>query len=91
MCEQPDAIKTYLVRWNGVKIDLTQLAKLRWIENSSIPDLCRFFEKGRTVIYQHLRTLRNGGISGLDLTDNEKKLVLRQMKLEVLQGDWRYR
>ena len=31
--EHPDAIKAYLVRQENVKIDLTKLAKLRFIEN----------------------------------------------------------
>jgi hypothetical protein len=80
--EQPDAIKTYLVRWNGVKIDLTQLAKLRWIERKQTPELCRIFGQRRTAIRQRLRTLRKCGISELNLSQEERKLIQKQMKLE---------
>jgi hypothetical protein len=80
--EQPDAIKTYLVRWNGVKVDLTQLAKLRWIEKMKTPDLCKVFGIRRTAIRQHLRTLRKSGISQLNLTKSEAKLVRNQIELE---------
>jgi hypothetical protein len=72
ICEQPDAIRTYLMRWYGVKLDLTKLAKLRWIEEMKTPDLCAVFGKRRTAIRQSLRTLRKCGISELNLTPEEK-------------------
>jgi len=82
VCEQPDAIKKYLVRWNGVKIDLTKLAKLRWIEKMKTPDLCGVFGKRRSAIRQCLRTLRKCGISELNLTPDEQKIIRAQMKRE---------
>lgn len=88
--EHPDAIKTYLVRWNGVNLDLTKLAKLRWIEKRSIPDLCQAFGKRRTAICRSIRTLRMGGISELNLTLEEGKLILTQMMLEAKINGGRY-
>jgi hypothetical protein len=82
LLEQPDAIKAYLVRWNGIKFDLTKLARLRWIENMKTPELCRVFGKGRTAVRQGIRTLRKCGISKLNLTNDEKNLIERQMKRE---------
>lgn len=79
VCEQPDAIKTYLVRWNGVKTDLTKLAKLRWIEKMKTPDLCRVFGRRRSAIRQCLRTVRKSGISELNLTADERKIIQAQI------------
>ena len=89
--EQPDAIKAYLVRWTGVKLDLTKLARLRWIENKKTPELCRVFGKCRTAIRQGIRTLRKCGISELNLTIEEKKLIESQMKREEQSYGGMYR
>ena len=80
--EHPDAIKAYLVRQENVKLDLTKLAKLRFIEKMKTPALCGVFGKRRSAIRQGIRTLRECGISGLDLTDNERNIVSEQMELE---------
>jgi hypothetical protein len=70
------------VRWNGAKFDLTKLARLRWIEEMKTPELCRVFGKGRTAVRQGIRTLRKCGISELNLTTDEKKIIESQMKRE---------
>ena len=75
MVEHSDTVKTYLVQWNGVKIDLTKLAKLRWIEKLKTPELCGVFGKRRSAIRQSIRTLRNSGLSELNLTKVEKNIV----------------
>ena len=80
--EHSDTVKTYLVQWNGVKIDLTKLAKLRWIEKMKTPELCRVFGKRRSAIRQSIRTLRNSGLSELNLTELEKNSIESQIKLE---------
>ena len=82
LVEQPDAIKAYLAQWSKVKIDLTKLAKLRWIEKLKTPALCVAFGLSRTAVRQSIRTLRKCGISGLNLTPEEQKAVLEQMKRE---------
>jgi hypothetical protein len=89
--EHPDAIKTYLVRWKSFKLDLTQLARLRWIEKMKTPALCGVFGKRRSTIRQGIRTLRKCGISELNLTENEKKLVEKQIKLEEQSYGGKYR
>lgn len=89
--EHSAAIKTYLVRWNGVKIDLTKLAKLRWIEKMKTRELCNIFGRRRTAIRQGVQTLRKCGISELNLTEEEKKLIQRQMQLEETIYGGRYR
>lgn len=73
--ELPDAIKTVLVRWSKVKIDLNELAKLRWIKKLTIPEICKELNRSRVHIRRSIRTLRNGGISQLNLTDLEKMQI----------------
>ncbi len=80
--EHPDAIRTVLVRWNGIKIDLTKLARLRWIEKKKSHELCQIFGLRRTAVNRSIRTLRNAGILKLNLTNQEKKLIESQIKLE---------
>lgn len=80
--EHPDAIKTYLVRQESVNLDLTKLAKLRWIENLKTPALCGVFGRRRTAIRQSIRTLRKCGISELKLTPEEQKAFREQMERE---------
>ena len=80
--EHSDTVKTYLVQWNGVKIDLTKLAKLRWIEKMKTPELCGVFGKRRSAIRQSIRTLRNSGLSGLNLTELEKNSIESQIMIE---------
>jgi len=80
--EPPDAIKTVLVRWNGVKLDLTKLAKLRWIEKRTTPEICNLLGKKRSAIRTSIRTIRNSGLSGPNLTEFEKNTVKNQIILE---------
>lgn len=80
--EPPDAIKTVLVRWNGVKLDLTKLAKLRWIEKRSVPEICNLFGKRRSAIKLSIRTIRNSELSELNLTEVERNTIEKQIILE---------
>ena len=80
--EHSDTVKTYLAQWNNVKTDLTKLAKLRWIEKMNTPELCGVFGKRRSAIRQSIRTLRNSGLSGLNLTKLEKISIESQIKCE---------
>ena len=81
--EPPDTIKTVLVRWNSVKIDLNELARLRWIKNMTIPKICNALGWSRSVIQVSIRTLRNSGISQLDLTDPEKIMVQNAINAKI--------
>ena len=80
--EHSDTVKTFLVQWNGVKVDLTKLARLRRIEKMKTPELCGVFGKRRSAIRQSIRTLRNSGLSGLNLTKVEKNIIKTQMLRE---------
>jgi hypothetical protein len=89
--EQPDAIKTYLVRWKGVKFDITRLAKLRFIEKKQTPELCRIFGQSRSTIRQRIRTLRKAGISELNLTPEERLLMEKNITAEEAIYGEKYR
>jgi biotin operon repressor len=80
--EPPDAIRTVLVRWKSVKIDLTKLAKLRWVEKRSVQEIGELTGKRRSTIQTSMRTLRKNGISELNLTKSERKLVQKQIDRE---------
>jgi predicted transcriptional regulator len=84
--EPPDAIKCVLVRWNGVKIDLTKLAKLRWIEKRPVPEICQAVGLRRTAVRASIRTIRKCGLSELNLTEVEINIIQDQMKRE--QADY---
>lgn len=81
--ERPDAIKTILVRWSKVKTDLNELARLRWIKKLTIPEISKELNRSRVHIRRSIRTLRNSGLSQLNLTDLEK------IKIEtaIIRGD----
>ena len=81
--ELPDAIKTVLVRWNRAKIDLTELARLRWIEKMTLSKICQKVGMARSAVQVSTRTIRNCGISGLNLSDSEKKLIEIEMNREI--------
>ncbi len=81
--ELPDAIKTVLVRWNSVKIDLNELAKLRWIKNMTIPKICNALGWSRSAVQVSIRTLRNCGVSQMNLTDSEKITIQNGINREI--------
>jgi hypothetical protein len=80
--EPPDAIKSVLVRWNGVKLDLAQLAKLRWIKKLSTPKICSVIGKRRSCVRASIRTIRKCVLSELNLTSEERKLIEIQFSVE---------
>jgi predicted DNA-binding protein YlxM (UPF0122 family) len=81
--ELPDAIKTVLVRWNKVKFDLADLARLRWIKKMTLPEICQEISLGRSAVQVSIRTIRKVGISQLNLTEFEKVTVESEIKREV--------
>lgn len=81
--ELPDAIKTVLVQWNNVKLDLNELARLRWIEKMSIPQISHVVGKCRSVVQVSIRTIRNCGVSQLNLPETEKKVIQNAILEEI--------
>ena len=81
--ELPDAIKTVLVRWNSVRIDLNELARLRWIKNMTIPKICNALGWSRSVLQLSILTMRNRGISKLNLEEFEKITIQNAINQEI--------
>ena len=71
------------MRWNSVKIDLNELARLRWIKNMTIPKICNALGWSRSVVQVSIRTLRNSGVSQMNLTDSEKITIENAINEEI--------
>ena len=81
--ELPDAIKTVLVRWNSVRIDLNELARLRWIKNMTIPKICNALGRSRSAVQVSIRTIRNAGVSQMNLEEFEKISIQESINREI--------
>lgn len=57
----------YGIQWKRPKINLVELAKLRWIEKWSVSRLGKHFERSPETIQMHICQLRAGGLGKLDL------------------------
>ena len=71
------------MRWNSVKIDLNEVARLRWIKRMTVPQICNALGRSRSVIQVSIRTLRNCGVSQLNLEEFEKITVLEAIIEEI--------
>ena len=71
------------MRWNRDKIDLTELATLRWIEKMTLPKICNKVGMARSAVQVSIRTIRNCGISELNLSGSEKKLIEIEVNTEI--------
>ena len=55
----PTISKAYKTTWERIYLDLTELARLRWIENSKIKKLADHFEISRTAVKERLRAIKS--------------------------------
>ena len=55
----PTISKTYKAAWERIYLDLTELARLRWIENWKIEKLAVHFEVSRTAVSERLRAIKS--------------------------------
>ena len=74
-----------LVRWTNVKLDLNELARLRWIKKMTTDEICRVVGKRRSAVQESIRTIRNAGISQLNLTDLERIIVQEAIDQEIVE------
>jgi DNA-binding transcriptional regulator LsrR (DeoR family) len=72
-----------VTEWIHVKIDLNELARLRWIKKMTTPEIATELGWGRTAVQDSVRTIRKNGISELNLTAAEKKVVRTAIKEEI--------
>jgi biotin operon repressor len=74
-----------LVQWSHVKIDLNELARLRWIKKMTTPEIATQLGWSRTSVQESVRTIRKNGLSGLNLTNSEKNWFGRRLKRKLLR------
>jgi hypothetical protein len=60
------------IQWKRPQIDLSELARLRWIENWPRERLARHFSKSENAIQCYFQELKRGAIHGVGLTVKEK-------------------
>lgn len=59
---------SYKLAWEREYLDLTELARLRWVEGWKIERLARYFEVSRTAIKERLRAIKkNPGRVGISI------------------------
>ena len=55
----PTISKAYKATWERIYLDLTELARLRWIENWKIEKLAAHFVVSRTAVKERLRAMKS--------------------------------
>lgn len=66
----------YEVQWFRAKIDLSELARKRWIQNYSTNKMIDIFGLSPITIGQYLRRMKKGNnLDGLKLTKEEKDII----------------
>ncbi|MGZ3805934.1 MAG: hypothetical protein ACXVB4_17085 [Pseudobdellovibrionaceae bacterium] len=54
----PTISQTYKLAWEREYLDLTELARLRWVEGWKIMRLADYFEISLTTVKERLRTIK---------------------------------
>ena len=68
--------KFYECRWFKEKLDLSKLAKMKWIEGKSTHELARIFNLSTATVRRHLgRLKKSDSIRVLDLSKTEVDLI----------------
>lgn len=71
------------MKWKKLKINLNEVAVLRWIKKMTILEICNALVKSRSTVQVRIRTLRNGGTSLLKLKEFEKNLIEMEIDREI--------
>ena len=71
------------MRWNSVKIDLNELARLRWIKKMSLLQICKTLQWSRSTVQVSIRTIRNCGVSKMNLEEFEKISIQEAINDEI--------
>ena len=77
------AIEMILVKWKILKINLEDLAKLRWIVGLTIPQICNAVAKSRSTIQVSIRTIRNNGVLHMKFSESERKIIEKSIIEEI--------
>lgn len=68
-------VKTYPIQWREPRIDLAELAKLRWIEGWTRADLAKRYGKTDSAIQNYIQYLKRRDFCGVGLSAKEIKIV----------------
>lgn len=71
----PVVSQAYKLTWERERLDLTELARLRWVEGWKVPRLADYFEITHAAIKERLRAIKS----------NPKRAGLN-IKLSVFRG-----
>ena len=71
MDELLDWVLAYPIQWREPKLNLAELARLRWIEGWSRRRLAEHFKKSDSAIQFHLQKLKRARFLGVGLTVDE--------------------
>jgi len=77
------AIKLVPIQWKNLKINLSEVAYLRWIRKMTVPEICNALCKSRSTVQVSIRTIRNNGVLLLNLKDFEKNLIEKEINREI--------
>lgn len=80
--EEPLAwAEEYPIQWREPRIDLAELAKLRWIEGFSRQELAEKYGKTPTAIQNYFQVLRRKNFNTLGLSAIEMSEILKRVAL----------
>lgn len=71
------------MKWKKLKINLEEVARLRWIEKMKLAAICHALGKSRSTVQVSIRTLRNSLISQMNFTDSEIILIEKAIFEEI--------
>ena len=75
-------VETYPIQWRKPRLDLAELAKLRWIEGYSRKQLAEKYGKTTVAIQNYFQELRRLKFRVPGLSDMERIKILRAQKIK---------
>lgn len=76
-------VREYPIQWHDPRINLAELAKLRWIEGWSREALAKRYGKSVNAIQCYFQLLKREGFHGVGLTVSEIEIITQNIGKEV--------
>jgi hypothetical protein len=73
--EPLDRAKTYPIQWRDPRVNLSELAKLRWIEGWDRKKLAAYFGRTEVAVQNYFQEIRRKGFRLSGLTESELRRV----------------
>lgn len=71
------------MKWKKLKLNINEVARFRYLKKMTIEEICNALGKARSTIQVSIRTIRNSGVSLLNLKDFEKNLIEMEIDREI--------